>query len=176
MIFIDVQGFQYEHLVPFQCKEIAILNARTMECVHKFVEMPISIEAWNYKLQQYFNGTTNQVHGLDWNQSNGCDGDLKQEDITTFLTQYVTSTEMVVVVNGGQTKNFLEKYLNGANVIIDLDEVFENGDTVDYCPSTNILKDIFKSHHCNGHDKNDLNCSLENVYNFYHWYTYCRSN
>jgi len=174
MIFIDIQGFQYENLVPFQCKEIAILNSYTMEYVHKFVEMPISIEACNFKVHEYFNGTTNKIHGLDWNQSNGCD--LKQEDIHAFLTQYVTVTQMPVVVNGQETKNFLEKYLKGANVIIDLDEAFGNGDIVDYCPSITALKDIFKSHHCNGHDKNDLNCSLENVYNFYHWYTYCRSN
>ena len=75
---VDIQGFQYKDS-DFICKEIAIFkhsslsaSASSSEISHRIVQLPIPQTWFNQHdvITKHLEWTTNNVHGLSWN--NGC--------------------------------------------------------------------------------------------------------
>ena len=164
MFIVDVQGFQYGEYT-FLCKEISILNTINGNHQHSFIKMPINLRMCDFKTKNLINWSTNHLHGLEFNLENYC---LNYEEISSFLTKFITANrtedDIVVAVKGIEKRKWLNRLLAGYDVI-DLNNM-------EY-PTFEHLKTIFKSFHCNKHLLNNLNCTLENVFNLYNWCKYC---
>lgn len=174
MLVVDIQGFEFNKVLPFLIKEVTILNTVTNEYVHRFVRLPLSNSIFNNKVKKHIQYTVNNIHGIEWEEKDyNSEYHMDFEDLSSLLYNLIAPTNMTVVVYGKQKKEILNKYLKGSNTIINMEEKAEREEEED-CLSLQKMKEIFKSHHCNAHLYNCLNCTLENVYNLSNYLIYCK--
>lgn len=159
---VDIQGFAYANEMEFMCKEITLINTYNGFYMHKIINFPLDVCAFSDKVKGHTEWVTDNIHGLEWNMKTNNHLCLNYEDLTSFLKQYITVDDEVAV-KGVCKKKWLSHLIS--NEITDL--------TDKGCPPLHELKTIFRSYHCNNHNKNNLNCALENIFFLYNWYVYC---
>lgn len=186
MLFIDIQGFEYKSLLSFVLKEIAIYNSETQTYVHRFINPSEEKMAFSINVKRAITYEENNIHGIRWDDKiypdcNDCEqvktnksneiiekykqtsGTLEREEIVAFLQYHISTEYKDIYVKGLKKKQWLMKHISHWNTVVDLDDAS--------CPKLSDLREMFKSHHCNKHSlNNNLNCSLENVYNLLNWY------
>lgn len=161
MFIIDVQGFNFPKENVFLCREIAIYNVEMEDYVHKFVTLPITKEMLNLNFITF----KNQCE-LDWTSWDDQE-EIKYEEISKFLYNYVMDES--ILVKNKDVKTFLEKFLH--NNIISLEDEYYDANYL----SDEEMKKIFRSHQCSNHYNCDkATCALENVFNMYFWYKFCK--
>lgn len=185
MYVIDAQGFNFGSSDDFICKEICILDTANGSYLHKFVGTPISqINNFNEKTINHLNFLTNNVHGIYWTDFNrsrckdtnhnnrSCSskeeeeegGDvIYPEELYSFITNNVDPSSCVLVINEN-IKKWLARFMNN--------NIINYNDDDECCLRLKKLKLILRSHHCIKHTYNNLNCSLENAFHLYYWYSY----
>jgi hypothetical protein len=157
-----MQGFQYG-TSNFICKEIAIINTINGKSYHAILKLPFDKTLFNRRIEKQWNWLTNNLHGLQWDGNWYCN--INYENLLSFIENFINNNEdIIVAVKDAQKKEWLSTLLNME--VIDLEE--------DGYPAFSNLKEIFKSFHCQKHYFNNLNYSLENVYNLYNWCNYCK--
>lgn len=172
MFIVDVQGFQYGNGRNFLCKEIAILNSENGNYITGFIKLPFGINLFPHKIEKHMNWLRENIHGLAWDS---CYDTIAYEDIGYHLRNFIvqnTNTwceneNICIMVKGNEKRQWIQNILPGYEILNFEDEQYE-------CPPFSELNAIFKSHHCNNHVNNNLNCVLENVYNLYYWNKYIR--
>jgi hypothetical protein len=157
-----MQGFQYG-TSNFICKEISIINTINGKSYHAILKLPFDKTLFNRRIEKQWNWLTNNLHGLQWDGNWYCN--INYENLLSFIENFINNNEdIIVAVKDAQKKEWLSTLLNME--VIDLEE--------DGYPAFSNLKEIFKSFHCQKHYFNNLNYSLENVYNLYNWCNYCK--
>jgi hypothetical protein len=157
-----MQGFQYG-TSNFICKEIAIINTINGKSYHAILKLPFDKTLFNRRIEKQWNWLTNNLHGLQWDGNWYCN--INYENLLSFIENFINNNEdIIVAVKDAQKKEWLSTLLNME--VIDLEE--------DGYQAFSNLKEIFKSFHCQKHYFNNLNYSLENVYNLYNWCNYCK--
>lgn len=170
---VDVQGFQCGPELQFCCKEIAIYDCTHDVLSHRIVRFPFTASSLNFKIRRHVGFLKNTVHGLNFDcvpytedEENSI---VSYEQLGCFIKSTIWNQNADVFVKGMGKKLWLETII--ANNIIDVGDVREDND-ISLCPSVGVLKDVFKSRHCNLHENNSLKCALENVYNIFTWYKF----
>lgn len=176
MFIVDVQGFQYG--TSFLCKEITILNTENKNYRHAIVKLPFDLNFCKYQIRNNMKWQINNLHGLEW-ANNELDN-LEYENLGEFLKSFIEEennawvtnySDVTIAVKGSSKLEWLAKLLKNY-IIIDLEQ---KG-----CMPLDELRNIFKSYHCQKHNNNDicnLNCTLENAFNLYHWDMFkCNNN
>lgn len=167
MWIVDMQGFNYGHEndgMKFMCKELTLINCSNGQYMHKFIRLPIDVQMFNRKIQNHIAWLTDHIHGLEWKMTGEDCKFLNYEDLVGFLKGCILEND-TVAVKGSCKKKWLSGLIS--NEIIDFSD--------EGCPPFRELKNTFKSHHCNEHLKNNMNCTLENVLFLYYWYLYCKN-
>ena len=123
MFILDVQGFQYKGS-EFICKEIAIINTENGDIYNVMVKPLHGTEWFNEKIQNRLVWLTDNIHGLDWNDTGFTH--ISYEDISSYIINIVK--DKTIFVKGHDKKIWLSKFVSNK-----IEELLSIG-----CPNLNI--------------------------------------
>lgn len=107
LVIVDLQGFKLVEDNEFICKEIAVINIKTDECVSKIFKPPFLWSALSNKNKKNVQWLTKYVHGLEW-----CSGDVSYDNLMTTIQELLSISEInKIYVKGLEKLKWLERFV-----------------------------------------------------------------